>query len=110
MTIITEFLYKIKHLVLANQEEVGVCLIIIFVALSSFFLGKYSVINAVAEEDITFRDETTTTIEPKSVTKSGELISKTILTNQGDIRASGGFKEWHKILSPLVWICSKNFR
>ncbi len=83
MSIITRFLYKIKHLILSNQEEVGVSLIIIFVALSSFFLGKYSVINGGVEEEITFRDESVATAETKAVIKPVEKITKTTELNQG---------------------------
>jgi hypothetical protein len=83
MSIITRFLYKIKHLILANQEEVGVSLIIIFVALSSFFLGKYSIINGGVEEEITFRDETDTVAESKADAKPAEQVTKTTESNQG---------------------------
>ena len=45
MAIITRFTDKIKLFLLDYTEEVGISFIIIFVAISSFFLGKYSVLS-----------------------------------------------------------------
>ncbi|MES2223419.1 MAG: hypothetical protein V4469_00635 [Patescibacteria group bacterium] len=56
MSIITRFLYKIKLYFLGHLEEVGVCLIIIFVGISAFELGKYSVLNQNPQDGITIEN------------------------------------------------------
>ncbi|MDB5204154.1 MAG: protein of unknown function with transrane region [Candidatus Taylorbacteria bacterium] len=56
MSIITRFLYKIKLNILAHLEEVGVCLIILFVGISSYELGKYSVLEQSPQDGVTFEN------------------------------------------------------
>lgn len=79
MSIITRFLYKIKLYIEGHLEEVGVCLIIVFVGISSFELGKYSVSNQSSPDPITIeesgsgtQDANTATTSPADVGKSGD--------------------------------------
>ena len=72
MTIITEFYHKIKLFVQDHIEEVGVSIIIVLVGISSFLLGKYSVINSTVSGDgITFKNGALATTTPKT---SGEEV------------------------------------
>lgn len=56
MSIITRFLYKIKSYIGDHLEEVGVSLIIVFVGISSFYLGKYSVLDTEPQGRITIEN------------------------------------------------------
>lgn len=59
MSIITRYLNKIKLFIIRHPEEIGVSIIIATVAISSFLLGKYSVLKGVGDSsDITFENNT----------------------------------------------------
>lgn len=53
MDIITRSLFKIKGYIWSNLEEVGVSLIIIFVAISSYFLGRSAEVFDSVHEPVT---------------------------------------------------------
>lgn len=78
MSIITRFLYKIKLYILDHLEEAGVCLIIIFVGISSFGLGKYSVLHQSPKDHIT--------IEESNISdQEGNMATSTTVVN-GKVR------------------------
>jgi hypothetical protein len=104
MTIITEFYNKIKLYVLGHLEEIGVSFIIIFVGISSFLLGKYSVINSTVSNDrITFTDNTGATTTPKNSGSTNRSSPQTV-TNKatgGQVVASKTGKKYY-----LPWCAS----
>lgn len=77
MTIITEFYNKIKLFMRAHIEEVGISIIILMVGISSFFLGKYSVIgNGGSSDIITFTSSNLATTTQKTNIENSAPISK----------------------------------
>lgn len=90
MSIITRYLHKIKLFITDHEEEVGVSIIIVLVGISSYSLGRYSVISTTKEPTgITFENKEVevTDASPKTVelTPKGDSAEKSV---EGQVVAS----------------------
>ncbi len=99
MSIITRFLYKIKQYSQGHLEEVGACLIIIFVGISSFGLGRYSVLNQVSEDKIVIendsKDINTISNRVSSINSNIDSVTNQDTNNSSQVVASKTGKRYY---------------
>jgi len=113
MSIITRFLYKIKLYVFDHLEEAGVSLIIVFVGISSFGLGRYSVIDQVRSDKVTFEyrndDELGASKSPNmGQVDTVKLGDKTIRSSEDVVASKNGTKYYLPWCGAAQRIADKN--
>lgn len=112
--ILTQFSKKIKENLALNQVELGVSAIIIFVGLSSFFLGKYSVLDSQSSESCVSiespRNATSSEVRTEASTQKETLVRPA--DNQGSdgqvVASKNGKKYYFPWCSGVDRISAKN--